>query len=43
MLTMRTDEPGMAPAVANPAMMPIPDAFSFIDIGAGAPASTEPS
>jgi hypothetical protein len=41
-LTVRTDQPGVAPTEAYGAAMPIPDVFSFIDIGAGTPASTVP-
>lgn len=40
---IRTDRPGVTPTAPGPEGLPLPDAFSFIDIGAGAPASTEPA
>ena len=43
MQLIRTDQPGVSPATPAPQGLPIPDEFSFIDIGAGAPASTEPA
>jgi hypothetical protein len=43
LLTVRTDEGGATPAaLPRPASWPIPDGYSFGDIGAGTPASTMP-
>jgi len=43
MQLMRTDQPGVPPAAPGHTLLPMPDEFSFIDIGAGTPASTEPA
>lgn len=43
MQLIRTDQPGVSPAEPISQHLPIPDEFSFIDIGAGTPASTEPA
>jgi hypothetical protein len=43
MLTVRTDDNGAIPMGPRPAVLPIPDVFSFVDIGAGTPGSTLPT
>lgn len=43
LLTVRTDQPGANPVAAATPLLPIPDVFNFIDIGAGAPGSTLPT
>ena len=43
MLTVRRDQPSLDPPAPYSPTLPIPDAFSFVDIGAGAPETTEPA